>query len=46
MYFTQETEDNIVLYNNSDDMAERNKIYEEHIKYPFEKLARKHIKYI
>lgn len=39
MYFTQETEDNIVLYNNSDDMAERNKIYEEHIKYPFEKLA-------
>lgn len=39
MYFTQETEDNIVLYNNSEDMAERNKIYEEHIKYPFEKLA-------
>jgi hypothetical protein len=39
MYFTQETEDNIVLYNNSDDMVERNKIYEEHIKYPFEKLA-------
>lgn len=39
MYFTQETEDNIVLYNNSEDMVERNKIYEEHIKYPFEKLA-------
>ena len=35
MYFTQETEDNIVLYNKSEDMNERNKIYEEHIKYPF-----------
>ena len=39
MYFTQDTEDNIVLYNGTDDMNERNKIYEGHIKYPFEKLA-------
>jgi hypothetical protein len=39
MYFTQETEDNIVLYNGSDDMNERNKIYETYIQYAFEKLA-------
>lgn len=39
MYFTQETEDNIVLYNGSDDMDERNSIYEEGIQYAFEKLA-------
>lgn len=39
MYFTQETEDNIVLYNGSDDMDERNSIYEGGIQYAFEKLA-------
>lgn len=39
MYFTQETEDNIVLYNNTEDMNERNKIYEGYIQYAFEKLA-------
>tara|TARA_A100001037_G_C15151929_1_gene639846 strand:- start:7217 stop:8005 length:789 start_codon:yes stop_codon:yes gene_type:complete len=39
MYFTQDTENAIVLYNASDDLAERNKIFNEGIKYPFEKLA-------
>jgi hypothetical protein len=39
MYFTQETEDAIVLFNNTDDQSMRNKIYREKIKYAFEKLA-------
>ena len=39
LYFTQDTEDAIVEYNKTDDMAIRNKIYNEGIKYPFEKLA-------
>ena len=39
MYFTQETEDAIVKYNNSEDVIERNNIYNDGIKYPFEKLA-------
>ena len=39
LYFTQETEDAIVEYNKTDDMAIRNHIYNEKIKYPFEKLA-------
>lgn len=39
LYFTQETEDAIVEYNKTDDMAIRNNIYNEKIKYPFEKLA-------
>ena len=38
-YFTQETEDYIVLYNNSTDSEERSKIYERHIHYAFFKLT-------
>jgi hypothetical protein len=38
-YFTQETEDAIIRYNNSDDPALRNKIYSKDIDYPFDKLA-------
>ena len=37
-YFTQETEDYIVLYNNLDPIEkeeERSKIYEKHIHYAF-----------
>lgn len=39
LYFTQETEDAIVLYNKTEDPALRSKIYKDHIKYPFEKLV-------
>lgn len=39
MYFTQETEDFIVLYNSTEDLEKREKIYNEKIKYPFEKLV-------
>ncbi len=38
-YFTQETEDYIVLYNNSKDFEERSRIYERHIHYAFFKLT-------
>jgi hypothetical protein len=38
-YFTQETEDAIIKYNKTEDSDIRNKIYESHIKYPFEKLV-------
>ncbi len=38
-YFTQETEDYIVKYNNEPDSEIRSKIYEEHIHYPFFKLT-------
>ena len=38
-YFTQETEDYIVKYNNEPDPEVRSKIYEEHIHYPFFKLT-------
>ena len=38
-YFTQETEDYIVLYNNTPDAEKRSKIYETHIHYPFFKLT-------
>ncbi len=38
-YFTQETEDAIIQYNKTSSAAEKNKIYNEHIQYPFEKLA-------
>ena len=38
-YFTQETEDAIVRYNNTSDSKERNKIYEEEIHYAFFKLT-------
>jgi hypothetical protein len=38
-YFTQETEDAIILYNQLDDVIERNSVYEKHIHYPFFKLT-------
>jgi hypothetical protein len=38
-YFTQETEDAIVLYNNTADSAVRSKIYEDKIHYAFFKLT-------
>jgi hypothetical protein len=38
-YFTQETEDAIVLYNNTADFAVRSKIYEDKIHYAFFKLT-------
>ena len=38
-YFTQDTEDAIVLYNNTKDSEIRSKIYETHIHYPFFKLT-------
>lgn len=38
-YFTKETEEYIVKYNNSDDQDYRNKIFTEHIYLPFYKLA-------
>ena len=39
MYFTQITENAIIRYNNSEDSFLRNKIYNEHIAYAFDKLA-------
>jgi len=38
-YFHQGTEDAIILYNKSTDYHERNKIYNEHIRAAFDKLA-------
>lgn len=38
-YFTKETEDYIIKYNNSTDSAERDKIFREHIYFPFYKLV-------
>ena len=38
-YFTLDTEKSIIEYNKTDDNTLRNKIYQEGIKYPFEKLA-------
>lgn len=38
-YFTKETENYIVLYNNSEDTDYRNEIFTKHIYYPFYKLA-------
>lgn len=39
IYFSQETEDAIVQYNAMEDMAERNKLFNAKIQYPFEKLS-------
>jgi len=39
IYFTEETERAIIEYNKTDNPYIRNKIYVEHIQYPFEKLA-------
>ncbi len=38
-YFTKETEDYIVKFNNSEDTEYRNRIFTEHIYFPFYKLA-------
>ena len=38
-YFTKETEDYIVKYNNSEDTEYRRAIFQEHIYFPFYKLA-------
>jgi hypothetical protein len=38
-YFTEETENAIIQYNNTEDKRERDIIYENHILYPFDKLA-------
>jgi len=38
-YFTDVTEQAIIDYNTSSDDSERNKIYEQHLKYAFNKLA-------
>ena len=38
-YFTKETEEWIIKYNNTADQAVRNKIFTEHLYYPFYKLA-------
>lgn len=39
MYFTLETEEAIIAYNKSESLRERNHLYVEKIKYPFEKIA-------
>lgn len=39
MYFTQKTEDAIIEYNATNDVEVRETIYNEKIKYPFEKLV-------
>ena len=38
-YFNQTTENAIIRYNKTDDAALKNKIYTQHISYPFDKLA-------
>ena len=38
-YFTEETENAIVQYNLTTSAMDRNKIYDQYIKYPFDKLA-------
>ena len=39
MYFTQTTENAIIRYNGSEDSVLRNRIYNDHIAYAFDKLA-------
>lgn len=39
MYFTQDTEDSVELYNKTECQQERERIFETKIKYPFEKLV-------
>ena len=38
-YFNQTTENAIIRYNNTDNAALKNRIYNDHIAYPFDKLA-------
>ena len=39
MYFTMETEEAIIAYNKSENLREKNTLYVDKIKYPFEKIA-------
>ena len=39
MYFTQDTEDSIILYNATEDTQKREDLYNTKIKHPFEKLV-------
>lgn len=39
MYFTQDTENAIIVFNGTEDNVARNEIYNTQIKYPFEKLV-------
>ena len=39
MYFTQETEDAIILYNQTEDIALREQIFQDKILHPFQKLV-------
>ena len=39
MYFTLETEQAIIAYNKSENLREKNTLYVDKIKYPFEKIA-------
>ena len=39
MYFTLETEEAIIAYNKSENLREKNTLYVDKIKYPFEKIA-------
>ena len=39
MYFTQETEDAIILYNKTEDQTIREQIFQDKIHYPFQKLV-------
>jgi len=39
MYFTADTEKAIIRFNKSEDLDERERIYREHLLYPFDKLA-------
>ena len=39
MYFTQDTEDAIVDFNTTQDKKEKDRIYNERIRFPFEKIA-------
>lgn len=39
IYFTKETEDAIVEYNNTEDSEKREEIFREHIEYPLNKMA-------
>jgi len=39
MYFTQDTENAVIEYNQEEDVEKRNNIYNERIKYSFEKLV-------
>ena len=39
MYFTKEVEEDIILYNNMEDTAERSRLYNDKIKYALDKLS-------